>query len=335
MSSIAPGILAACDRVKPAVAITNPTSGSNQTGTITVSASASDNDQIAGVKFYLDGAQYGAEDTAAPYSFALNTATLSSGGHSIYAIARDRVGNTTQTPTVNFTVADQHPPTVSIYSPGSGATVSGVITLGCSPSDDVGISYVQFNTDGQGWTGAIGSPWQLGGYDTHNLANGAHTMYCLATDTAGNQTQTQVTFYVNNQPPGGGYLNFGDFVLDGVIDRTYVENWDNRFNQNWWWSGTGSKFGQLGLPGNPDPGNYQMQISWSGSYESAVPGTNYLDFQINNGGIIRPYANGFNGVWYNVNGGESIYCYRWSDTPDAAITVGIHCDYRFVVRKGS
>src|SRR5262249_22662184 len=203
-------------------------------------------------------------------------------------------------------------------------------------SDDYsGVYGVVYYIDGNAVTGWIGAPYQAN-YDTHALAVGNHNLTVYCNDNAGNQSSSSLTFYVNNQPPAGGYLNFGDFVLDGVVDRTYVENYNNRFNQNWWWSGTGSKFGQLGLPGNPDPGNYQMQISWSATnYEGASPGNNYLTMQINNGGETTVFQNGFNGVWYNVNGGESIYCFRWSDSPDGAITVGVHCNYRFVVRRGS
>ena len=37
-------------------------------GTVTVTATASDNVGVVGVQFRLDGADLGAEDTAAPYS---------------------------------------------------------------------------------------------------------------------------------------------------------------------------------------------------------------------------------------------------------------------------
>ena len=38
------------------------------TGTVTVSANATDNVGVAGVQFLLDGADLAAEDTTAPYS---------------------------------------------------------------------------------------------------------------------------------------------------------------------------------------------------------------------------------------------------------------------------
>ena len=334
---IPPGVLAACDRVKPVVSITNPGQGSSQSGTITVQASATDNDKIKQVQFYLDGSAWGAPITVAPFQQSLSTAGLSTGNHTVSALATDRVGNSQLSSTVSFSAADQHAPSVSINSPGNGATVGGNMLMSAVCSDDAGGSGVYgvvYYIDGTARTGWIGAPYQAY-FDTHTLGNGAHTLTVYCNDNAGNQSSQSIPFTINNQPPASGYLNFGDFVLDGVIDRTYVENWDNRFNQNWWWSGTGSKYGTLGLPGNPDPGNYQMQISWSGNYEGASPGTNYLTQEINGSRAGEVFANGFNGTWYNVNGGESIYCYRWSDSPDGAITTGIHCNYRFVVKRGS
>src|SRR5438309_1882761 len=44
-------------------------------------ATASDNVGVAGVKFLADGAQIGAEVTAAPYSVAWNTAGVGDGSH--------------------------------------------------------------------------------------------------------------------------------------------------------------------------------------------------------------------------------------------------------------
>src|SRR5258708_18493752 len=54
------------DTTPPTVSITSPSSGATVSGTITVTANASDNVGVAGVQFKLDGANLGAEDTTAP-----------------------------------------------------------------------------------------------------------------------------------------------------------------------------------------------------------------------------------------------------------------------------
>ncbi|PYV42491.1 MAG: hypothetical protein DMG09_02430, partial [Acidobacteria bacterium] len=60
------------DTTPPTVSITSPSSGSTVSGTITVTASASDNVGVAGVQFKLDGANLGGEDTSSPYSVSWN-----------------------------------------------------------------------------------------------------------------------------------------------------------------------------------------------------------------------------------------------------------------------
>ena len=75
-------------------------------GTVTLTATATDNVGVAGVQFKLDGANLGAEDTTSPYSVSWNTTTVANGTHTLTAVARDAAGNTTTSPTVTVTVAN-------------------------------------------------------------------------------------------------------------------------------------------------------------------------------------------------------------------------------------
>src|SRR5437867_8325988 len=61
------------DTTPPAVSITAPASGSTVSGTVTVSASASDNVGVAGVQFLVDGANICAEASSWLYSIARST----------------------------------------------------------------------------------------------------------------------------------------------------------------------------------------------------------------------------------------------------------------------
>src|SRR5206468_3703487 len=127
----------------PTVSITSPAAGSTVSATITVSGNASDNVGVVGVQFKLDGANLGAEDTAAPYSVSWNTTTATNGSHTLTAIARDAAGNSTTSPAVTVSVTnpppDPTPPTVSITAPANGATVSATITVSGTASDNVGV----------------------------------------------------------------------------------------------------------------------------------------------------------------------------------------------------
>lgn len=83
------------DSEAPTVSITAPADNANVSGSIPVTASASDNIGVVGVQFKLDGANLGTEDTTSPYSITWDTTTASNAQHVLTAVARDAAGNTT------------------------------------------------------------------------------------------------------------------------------------------------------------------------------------------------------------------------------------------------
>ena len=120
------------DTQPPTVSLTAPTNGATVSGSsVTVSASASDNIGVVGVRFLLDGAGLGSEDMTAPYFIIWNTTTATNGTHSLAAVARDAAGNHTTSATVTVTVNNPIPPPtdpaglVAAYNfdEGSGTTV--------------------------------------------------------------------------------------------------------------------------------------------------------------------------------------------------------------------
>src|SRR5207249_767936 len=129
------------DTTPPAVSISAPASGATVSGTVTVSASASDNVGVAGVQFLVDGAKLGEEDTASPYSVSWNTTTVGNGSHTLTpSFPTPRSSDLTSSPvSVTVSNADTTPPAVSISAPASGATVSGTVTVSASASDNVGV----------------------------------------------------------------------------------------------------------------------------------------------------------------------------------------------------
>ena len=88
-------------------------------GTIPVSANATDNVGVVGVRFLLDGQPLGQEDLTAPFSINWDTTTVPNGTHTLTAEARDSAGNVGTSPPVLVDVnnADTTPPTVVITSP--------------------------------------------------------------------------------------------------------------------------------------------------------------------------------------------------------------------------
>jgi photosystem II stability/assembly factor-like uncharacterized protein len=94
------------DDVPPAVAITSPHYGDTVRGTITVSATASDNHRVVGVQFKLDGNSLGNEVTSPPYSISWDTTTTTNGAHTLTAVARDPAGNFTTSAPITVTVSN-------------------------------------------------------------------------------------------------------------------------------------------------------------------------------------------------------------------------------------
>jgi hypothetical protein len=97
------------DTSAPSVALTAPAGGATLSGTVNVTATASDNVGVSGVQFRLDGADLNTEDTSSPYSTSWSTGAVPNGPHTLTAIARDAVGNRTTATTVNVTVTNTGP----------------------------------------------------------------------------------------------------------------------------------------------------------------------------------------------------------------------------------
>jgi hypothetical protein len=93
MSAASAATPVAPDMTPPSIAIAAPTNRSTVSGAIHIVADARDDIGVVGVQFKVDGANYGAEDTIAPYSASLNTTTLANTNHDLGAVARDAAGN--------------------------------------------------------------------------------------------------------------------------------------------------------------------------------------------------------------------------------------------------
>src|SRR5438309_11941159 len=117
-------ILALYNTTPPTVSITAPAAGATVAGTVTVSASATDNVGVVGVQFKLDGATLGAEVTTAPYVLSWKTTTASKGAHTLTAVARDAAGNTATAAAVSVTVV--RAPTITSFTPTSGPVGTSV-----------------------------------------------------------------------------------------------------------------------------------------------------------------------------------------------------------------
>ena len=207
----------------PAVTITSPASGAAVSGTITVTTSVSAN--TISVQLKADGTNVGAAVASAPFPLSLDTTTLANGNHSLTAVASDSAGQTTTSAAVSIKVSNTSgtPPSVSITSPSSGATVSGTIAVTTNVSANT-IS-VQLKADGANVGAAVTSaPFPLS-LDTTTLANGSHTLTAVASDAAG---QTAASAAVSILVSNGGLTPSGPITISGqtgtVIKNLHVSN---------------------------------------------------------------------------------------------------------------
>ena len=121
-SAVATGSGAAlADTTPPTIAMIVPLAGATVSGTVTVSASATDNVGVAGVQFKLDGVSLGVQVTTPPYAVTWDTTTATSGAHMLSAVARDAAGNTGTSAGVTVTVATGST-TAAPTVPGGSAT---------------------------------------------------------------------------------------------------------------------------------------------------------------------------------------------------------------------
>src|SRR2546428_70033 len=97
---------------------------------------------------------------------------------------------------------DTTPPTVSLTSPGNGATVSGTTAVNATASDNVGVAGVQFLVDGVALgTADTAAPYTVS-WNTTGASNGSHTLTATARDAAGDRaTPSPVTGTVSEAAP--------------------------------------------------------------------------------------------------------------------------------------
>jgi glucose/arabinose dehydrogenase len=197
----------------PTVALTAPADNSSgTTGTpITLTATAADGDgSVTGVEFFENGTKIGATDQTAPYSVSWTPATL--GTRSLTARATDNSGaqttSTVVSVTINAPTSDTQPPVPAWSAAAPRASGgSGPLTVTASATDNVGVTQVEIQVDGQPVANGTGtsSPHTVT-VDTNAYASGQHVLRVRARDAAGNEsawTTRTVSFGGSRSAPAG------------------------------------------------------------------------------------------------------------------------------------
>lgn len=180
------------DIVAPtAVALTAPAPAATVSGTVAVTATATDNVGVARVVFAVRVGTTTTEiatDTTAPYGVDWNSGSVANGAATLVATAFDAFGNSAASAGAAVTVdnvPDATPPVVNITAPGAG-DVSGTVAVTADATDNVGIAQVQFRAGatviGTDTTAPYSVQWNTAGL------TGAQQLTAVARDGAGNET---------------------------------------------------------------------------------------------------------------------------------------------------
>ncbi len=151
--------------------------------------------------------------------------------------------------------ADTTPPTTSVTSPASGATVSGTVTVAADAGDDVGVSRVEFYVDG-GLIGTDTSSPYGASWNTTTATNGGHGLQSKAYDAAGNVgSSAVVNVTVSNASGGGG----SELIVNGGFEGSATP-WSLAGNAYWSTGGyahSGTGYAILGAYNNANGTAYE------------------------------------------------------------------------------
>jgi len=125
------------DTTPPTTSITSPANGATISGTVNVTATASDNVGVTQMQILIDGNEVTSNTNSTSLSFSFGTTNVANGSHTIVSKAFDAAGNVGTSPTVTVTVANGSTTTELIgnggFENGSSNPAPWVLTSSSSP----------------------------------------------------------------------------------------------------------------------------------------------------------------------------------------------------------
>jgi len=168
----------------PSVTITNPTEGQIVSGTVNVTATASDNARVTRVEFYIDS-QLKATDDTAPYTYSWDTKTIVDGAHAISAKAYDSA-NQEGSNTVNVVVKnnDTEPPTPPTNLTARAVSYNQVDLAWTASVDNIGVAGYWIMRNGDSIASTTTTTYQ----DKTVLPRTTYNYQVVAYDASGNNS---------------------------------------------------------------------------------------------------------------------------------------------------
>ena len=219
-NELLPGLPKTVDNTAPSGSVTSPAAASFVSGTVNVTANASDGaappaSGVSAVRFEIKPSGSGsfsvfgtqnAPVVGSTYQQSLVTSGFPDGPADLRVVVTDVAGNETTSAAVTVTF-DNDAPVITLNDPG--AAVSGTVTLGVSTSADTAQVVFERSPAGAGTWTAIATDSTPGdgftaAFDTSALADGLYDLRARATDVGGNPgtSGTRTTRLDNTQPTG-------------------------------------------------------------------------------------------------------------------------------------
>jgi len=177
-------VTVAGDITPPTVSLAAPAYNTAVSGSVTITASATDNIGTTKIEVYDNGALTFASNEN-PVSYIWNSLLDASGTHVLTAKAYDAAGNVGLSGKVTLNASDVTAPVVSIASPVANSTVGGSVAISANAGDNVAVTKVEFFVNGALKATSTSAPYGFN-WNTAALANRAYTLSAKAYDAAGN-----------------------------------------------------------------------------------------------------------------------------------------------------
>lgn len=174
------------DTIAPVVSLTAPGNNATVSGSVAITASASDNIGVSNVELYINGVLAFAGNVA-PYTYNWNTTSVANGSYTLTARAYDNIGNIGQSATVSVTVSnDTTAPTVTAFTMPATASSTTVAVSTLTAADNVSVTGYLItesastpSASATGWSASVPASFTFSG-------TGSKTAYAWAKDAKGN-----------------------------------------------------------------------------------------------------------------------------------------------------
>jgi len=185
------------------VKIITPVDGSTVCGDVTIEATATADNGIAEMEFFVDGDSLGVA-VESPFSKKWDTTDYDNGEHTVKVVVTDALGYEAFASIKVLVKNDgekcDNDPSVFILEPQDEAYVYGIVDVKADASDDKGVVKVQFLIDNamifEDDTAKYKAEWDTGDYEEQ-----AHTVKGIAYDTANQEAEMQIQVTVDRTPP--------------------------------------------------------------------------------------------------------------------------------------